>query len=105
MEEGKTNRGFKIIEFKDQKGVECSIQESSSYYPCLWIGVNNANPQIMAHDSIKLGIPTVARNGWVPYKVPKEVLMSTRMHLDKEGLREFIDTLEEYYSEMPDMEE
>jgi hypothetical protein len=31
-----------------------------------------------------LGVPTEAVNGWVPYSIPKEVLLHTRMHLTQE---------------------
>lgn len=105
MEKRTTERGFEIIEFTDQKGVKCSIQESSLYLPCVWIGVNNANPQIMASQAVLFGLETTETQGWVDYPIPEEVSLNTRMHLDKPMLREFIDTLEEYYKNMPDYEE
>lgn len=102
MKESKTNRGFKIIEFVDQKGLTCSIQESSLHYPCVWIGVNDTPPLIMASQAHKHGINTNQTTGWVEYPIPEEVLMHNRMHLDKPMLRALIDTLENYYTEMPD---
>ena len=105
MEKKITSRGFQYIEFSDQKGQVCSIQESSLYYPCVWIGLNDASPMIMASKAQANGIPTKETTGWINYPIPDDVSISTRMHLDKRMLRKFIDTLEEYYSEMPDFEE
>lgn len=34
----KTERGFAIARFKDTYGKECTIQESSSIEPRLWVG-------------------------------------------------------------------
>ena len=34
-----TSRGFRIASFKDANGEDCSIQESSSVLPRLWLGV------------------------------------------------------------------
>lgn len=36
-----TNRGFSYIEFKDEKGVVCSLQKSSiATDDCIWFGAN-----------------------------------------------------------------
>lgn len=41
MKARKTERGFTIIEFDDDYGEPCSIQESSLMgEPCLWLGSN-----------------------------------------------------------------
>lgn len=99
------NHGFARTDFTDSKGVECSVQVSSAYVPSLWIGVNNPDPVILHKDAKALGINTSVNSGWVPYPMPKEVLCHTRMHLSKPQLREFINELEYYYSQLPDIEE
>lgn len=35
-----TNRGFQKIIFKDSYNVNCSLQESSSVIPRIWLGVH-----------------------------------------------------------------
>lgn len=46
MKTEKTPRGFGIIEFKDSYEQECSIQDSSSVDPKIWLGVDNTGKQI-----------------------------------------------------------
>lgn len=104
MKKSTTERGFEYIEFTDDYGQKCSIQESSSAIPRIWIGVNDANPQVMASDAEKLGIETDQTTGWIPFPIPDQVLLATRMHLSKQGLRQLIDQLEECYQAMPDLE-
>lgn len=101
MEKSTTNRGFEYIEFTDDYGQKCSIQESSSVTPRIWIGVNDANPRVMASDAEKLGIETDQTTGWIPFPIPDQVLLTTRMHLSKQGLRQLIDQLEDCYQRMP----
>lgn len=89
-----TRRGFARGEFIDLYGSECSIQESSlATEAALWLGINSANPQIMASQTSQGG------NGWVPYSIPEEVLLTTRMHLTQDMaatliplLQHFVDT-------------
>lgn len=88
LKNGITHRGFRIIEFVDCYGVECSIQKSSlATEDAIWMGVNDANPQIMASKTKKGG------TGWVPYEVPEDVIFDTRMHLTQEQVRELLPTL------------
>ena len=85
LEIEKTNRGFSITNFTDRYGAECSLQKSSlASEDAIWFGINDASPKIMASDAHRLGIPTTANNGWVKYEIPKEVLISTRMHLTQD---------------------
>jgi len=52
MKDSKTNRGFDITEFDDLYGASCSLQESSlAEQAAIWLGINDANPQIMAKDT------------------------------------------------------
>lgn len=102
MKKSKTHRGFALINFKDSNGEGCSIQQSSRATPHVWVGIDDPNPMVMASHAERLGVETRVQNGWVPYPIPQEVLLSTRMHLDKAALRTLIDALEAVYSRMPD---
>lgn len=99
----KTHRGFALAEFSDANGKECSIQKSSAWREdgeLIWLGINNANPQIMARDTPQGG------NGWVPYEVPDEVSFNTRMHLNQEQVAALIPILQHFVKtgELPDPE-
>jgi hypothetical protein len=81
MKVGRTQRGFEMIEFKDRYKVGCSLQQSSlATEEAVWLGVNDADPKIMASDG----------SGWEPYKIPDDVSMITRMHLTKPMVKELI---------------
>ena len=97
MELSKTERGFAIGEFTDRYGAKCSLQKSSlATEDAIWFGVDDANPQIMASDAKRLGIATDANNGWVKFEIPKEVLLSTRMHLTQEMVQQLLPTLQKF---------
>ena len=52
-----TGRGFVINLFKDRYDTECSIQKSSlATEDAIWIGVNVANPKIMASTALEIGM-------------------------------------------------
>jgi hypothetical protein len=97
MKIGKTIRGFATAEFTDRYDVKCSIQKSSlATEDCIWLGVDKADPKIMARDASALGIKTDEVVGWVPYPVPDEVLINTRMHLTREQVAELIPVLQKF---------
>lgn len=101
MEFKKSNRGFNIGLFKDLNGEACSIQESSlATEEAIWIGINNANPQIMSSTAIKMGLRERTfdenDNGFVPYPIPDEVIMSTRMHLTREMVADLLPILSHF---------
>lgn len=85
-----TERGFPIVRFKDYGGNDCSIQCSSLWlgYECgtsaLWLGTDDAKPQVLWSDAARAGVPTNQKCGWVPFPLPEGVRISTRMHLDRE---------------------
>lgn len=95
---GATARGFSRLTFSDRYGAECSIQMSSlATEAAIWFGINDAQPQIMASDALKMGFSTGGQTtGWVPYKVPDEVLLSTRMHLTREQVAALIPVLQHF---------
>jgi hypothetical protein len=80
-----TGRGFAKINFTDRYGVDCSIQKSSlATENAIWIGVEDANPEVMASEAVEVGVLTEQTTGWVPYPVPSNVLIHTRMHLTQD---------------------
>lgn len=102
-----THRGFGLVKFDDANGEECSVQESSAIgntteeyerpgSSFLWIGVDDAKPQILASEARTLGVPTSQVNGWVPFAVPEQVSMTTRMHLSREQVETLIPILEHW---------
>lgn len=54
--------------------------------------------------SLRMGIPTPANVGWVPFAIPKEVLLSTRMHLTQDQVRELLPILQ-YFVEHGELSE
>jgi hypothetical protein len=93
----KTSRGFEKVTFADANNAACSIQQSSAVgddpdamerpgSSFLWIGVEDAEPQIMKSKAEELGLPLPLGevSGWMPYPVPPEVMLNTRMHLNRE---------------------
>lgn len=92
-----TARGFPYNDFKDRYGAKCSIQLSSlATEEAIWFGVDDPEPQIMAKDAKKLGIETKEVCGWIPYPLPKEVLLKTRMHLTRDQVRELLPILQKF---------
>jgi hypothetical protein len=91
----KTSRGFVIGTFSDLYGLECEVQESSlATDNAIWLGVSDAKPQIMASDAHKFGIETDQTTGWVDYPIPSEVLLHTRMHLNRAQAQDLINALQ-----------
>ena len=82
-----TVRGFVINYFDDDYGEKCSLQQSNSVEPHIWLGIDNPRPIIMCTDASKLGMERKATNGWQDYEIPEEVLIHTRMHLTKRQAR------------------
>ncbi len=97
VEIGVTQRGFALGEFKDQYGNQCSIQKSSiATKDCIWLGVDDPQPQIMVSDARRLGITNSMANGWMPYEIPSEVSISTRMHLSREDVKKLLPLLQKF---------
>lgn len=94
MKHSYTNRGFEIVTFEDYYDKSCSIQQSSlATEDCIWLGLDDAEPKIMASVALKYGIHTAETTGWVDYPIPDEVLLSTRMHLNREQVQELVKKL------------
>lgn len=103
----KTGRGFELIEFTDGYGKKCSIQQSSAIgdeddafdrpgSSRLWVGINEGDPQILKTDAERLGLPLPPGEvtGWMPYPIPDEVQITTRMHLTRDQVMGLIDHLQ-----------
>lgn len=72
-----TNRGFKLLQFKDDNGEVCDIQRSSvADRDCVWVGIHDPHPQILA-SKVNGG------TGWIDYEMPEGALISHRMHLSR----------------------
>lgn len=50
----------------------------------------------MASDAAKLGIKTTKTEGWIPYPIPDDVLITTRMHLDLEQAKWLVAELQHW---------
>jgi len=102
--DGTTGRGFELVEFRDAYSEKCSIQESSAC-PCenedgtvddplgwIWLGIDDAKPQILKTVARKMGmeLPPGEVSGWMPYPIPDDVLLTTRMHLNETQVRGLI---------------
>ena len=93
----KTYRGFAYSEFIDRYGVKCSIQKSSlATEDAIWLGVDDASPKILASKATEFGIKTGETTGWVSYPIPKDVLLTTRMHLTQEMVRDLLPALQRF---------
>lgn len=80
-----THRGFRYYEFEDRNGHKCTLQKSSvATENCIWLGLEDADPQCLHGDARKLGVATNKTSGWVKYPIPEEVSLNTRMHLTQE---------------------
>ena len=83
-----TERGFGRYEFKDKYGMSCSLQDSSlASEPAIWFGIDDPEPKIMASKKEQGGI------GWVPFDIPEDVLLHTRMHLTQEQVKSLLPIL------------
>ena len=92
-------RGFGGLQFNDKYGHTCRIQKSSSaMYNAIWLGINDADPKIMTSDAKELGMDTQGHSGWMPYPIPKEVLLHTSMHLTQNQVRQLLPILQ-YFAE------
>lgn len=95
MRKSKTNRGFKLFKFTDTHNSECSIQESS-VFGHIWLGISDLAPQVMAIHAKRLGIHTTETTGFIPYHIPEEVVMRTRVHIDKKLAKKLIPILQKF---------
>lgn len=81
-----TNRGFVIGDFLDEYGTPCSIQKSSlAEKDCIWLGVHDARPKICVYGE-----------GWKEISLPEGAMISSRMHLSREHVKELLPILQHF---------
>lgn len=91
FDKSETSRGFSILRFKDVCETVCNVQKSSlANKDCIWLGVEEAEPKILASKTTEGG------TGWVTYDIPEDVMISTRMHLDRKQARELAKLLNRF---------
>lgn len=82
----KTQRGFKLGEFKDTYGEHCTIQESSNAEEArIWLGVHAPLPKMLVNGQ-----------GWVAIHLPETVMLHGRMHLNQEQVKALLPLLERF---------
>jgi hypothetical protein len=92
-----TDRGFPTVEFIDHYNQICIVQISSlAEERCIWLGLNEIDPKIMAKDASRLGIETSEKVGLIDYHIPEEVSLPTRMHLTQEQVIELLPVLQKF---------
>ena len=88
----KSSRGFARIRFTDRYGEKCSLSKTSlAFEDTIWFGIEDADPQILASNTLIHGV-----EGWVRYDIPENVLLKTHMHLTKEMVKELLPYLENF---------
>lgn len=97
IKQTKTERGFALNEFTDRYGAKCSIQKSSlATEDAIWLGIDDPDPQIMASKAASFGVKTNETTGWVPYPIPEEVSINTRMHLTQAQVKKLLPILQKF---------
>lgn len=103
----RNQNGFGYIEFVDRYGNKCSLQQSSvigDYEDSLdrpgssmvWLGIDDPRPRILASKAREHGIDTTETVGWINFPLSDDILLSTRMHLDREQVKELISNLQKW---------
>jgi hypothetical protein len=109
----KTDRGFELTHFKDDYGVDCTLQESSAWEPHIWLGIDRPDVSIMYKDlenyefSVQLDPANFDGTGWCEYPIPKQALIASRMHLSQEQAKALAELLNYFaeYSTLPNLNE
>ena len=97
MQKSKTNRGFDFWKFEDSYDKICSIKKSSlALEDCIWLGIEDVEPRIMAKDAPRFGINESDGTGWVDFPIPEEVLLTSRMHLNREQVERMLPILQKF---------
>lgn len=95
MKVKKTNRGFAVVEFKDQHGTECSIQKSSlATDDCIWFGAN----KIGLKEFVAYRQPSawVDRNDVDTHTMEHHFVANNRMHLTRKQVAKLLPILQKF---------
>jgi hypothetical protein len=98
----RTSRGFEIVKFKDYYGSECSLQASSLAIhqkpgtSAIWLGVDSPQPKCLHSDASAFGVKTDATCGWVDVPLSDKIMLTTRMHLNREQIAGLIAHLQSW---------
>lgn len=105
----KTNKGFSKIIFTDSYKAQCSLQQSSAISEddqdiggsFVWLGIENHDAKILKRDALELGLPLPKGeiSGWMEYPIPKEVSLTTRMHLNRKQVKALVKELTQWLKE------
>lgn len=97
MKKKHTQRGFPYYQFKDKYNQSCSLQLSSlADDRCIWLGVDDAHPTVLASQASLVGIKTQETTGWVDYPIPEQVQLQTRMHLNTKQVAKLLPILQKF---------
>ena len=105
MQVERTQRGFPIARFDDANEKKCSIQESSAVgnyaeslsdpgSSFLWLGIDDVDARVMASEAASVGVVTDQKTGWVGFPIPSNVSITTRMHLNREQVKELVELMQ-----------
>jgi len=88
MKTKKTERGFRIAEFKDRYDNNCSIQKSSlATEDAIWLGIDNPKLVIFEDEN---------RGRYIETEMPKTFSVDSRMHLTREQVAELLPILNKF---------
>jgi hypothetical protein len=60
------------------------------------LGVDDAQPKVMASEAASVGVQTEERTGWVAYPIPEAVQLHTRMHLTRSQVKKLLPVLQQF---------
>ena len=95
MKKTKTQRGFSLVEFKDENGIECNIQKSSlATKDCIWFGAKNIGlKEFVAHRQPEAW---VNRDEVDICSMEHHFVANNRMHLSKTQVKKLIPILQKF---------
>lgn len=93
MEWSETSRGFKYGKFKDNKNIDCTIQESSNAeYSCIWLGALDIGlKEFIAHRK-----PSAWREIELDNTIEHHFIANNRMELTQDMVKELIPILQKF---------
>ena len=63
----------------------------------LWIGISDPETKILKSAALRMGLkPEGEISGWMKFPIPEEVLISTRMHLSRDQIKQLMPILQSF---------